>query len=272
MTKSNRLKNRGTKSLNDLCKDELTVIGSYLSTWNDLWSLRFTSTELKGRLIHQQNDKLWEFFFKEYFPYIPLPTKDFYKNFIETYKIWYQTLCRVKQDPFFLMYLGKFKEDPAQVFKNDKEIVIAAIEKQPLLYKNFSGRYKEDEEVILCALKQNRFIIHDVPRTMRQGFKEIADIKEDKARSDACDKLIDKLSSQRVSKIKSLNLFKSHLKLQPRDITKRGGETANNHNLQNSTVSITTAGVPPRVNLGMFKNIQTHGDHNDESIHSKYRK
>lgn len=272
MTKSNRLRNHGTKSLNDLCKDELTVVGSYLSTWNDLWSLRVTSTELKGRLIHQQNDKLWEFFFKEYFPYVPLPTKDFYKNFIETYKIWYQTLCRVKQDPFFLMYLDRLKEDPAHVFKNDKEIVIAAIEKQPLLYKNFSGRYKEDEEVILCALKQNRFIIHDVPRTIRQGFKELADIKEDKTRSDACDKLIDRLSSQRASKIKSLILFKSHLKLQPQVITKRSGEIANHHALQNSTVPITTANVPPLVNLGMFKNTQTHGDDKDESIHNRYRK
>ncbi|HAT8682893.1 TPA: type IV secretion protein Dot, partial [Legionella pneumophila subsp. pneumophila] len=115
MTNSNHLRNPVTKSLNDLCQDELSVIGSYLGAWNDLWSLTFTSSEMKKCLIHQQTDELWKFFFKEFFPYIPLPTEDFYKNFMKNYKTWYQTLYRVKQDPFFLMYLDKLKEDPAHL-------------------------------------------------------------------------------------------------------------------------------------------------------------
>ncbi|HGI8170161.1 TPA: Dot/Icm type IV secretion system effector Ceg29 [Legionella pneumophila] len=272
MTNSNHLRNPVTKSLNDLCQDELSVIGSYLGAWNDLWSLTFTSSEMKKCLIHQQTDELWKFFFKEFFPYIPLPTEDFYKNFMKNYKIWYQTLYRVKQDPFFLMYLDKLKEDPAHLFRNDKEIIIAAIEKQPFLYKNFSRGYKEDEEVILCALKNNRFIIHDVPRTVREGFKEIADIKEDKARVYACDLLIEKLSPQRVSKIKSLDLFKSQLTLQAQNITKKSGEQVNNRQLQRSTAPITPEGITSLVHLGLFRDTQIQYEEKEESLHNKYRK
>ncbi|HHL3493726.1 TPA: DUF4116 domain-containing protein [Legionella pneumophila] len=272
MTDSTRLKNPVSKSLNDLCQDELTVIGSYVGAWNDLWSLTFTASEMKKHLIDKQNDKLWEFFFKEYFPYLPLPTKDFYKNFMESYKSWYQTLCRVKSDPFFLMYLDKLEEDPAHLFRNDKEIIMAAIEKQPLLYKNFSREYKEDQEVILCALKGNRFIIHDVPRTVRQTFEKIADIKDDKTRIDACDKLIAELSSQRVSKIASLDLFKSQLQFLAQDTRKSTGEQTNSHPLQKSTVSIITpAGITSLVNLSLFKDTQTQDKDKDESPQTQYR-
>ncbi|HAU1152376.1 TPA: DUF4116 domain-containing protein [Legionella pneumophila] len=268
MTDSTHLRNPVSKSLNDLCQDELTVIGSYFGAWNDLWSLTFTSSEMKKHLINEQNDKLWKFLFKEYFPYIPLPTQDFYKNFMESYKSWYQTLCRVKSDPFFLMYLDKLEKDPAHLFRNDKEIIMAAIEIQPVLYKNFSRDYKEDEEVILRALKRNRFIIHDVPRSVRDAFEKIADIKDDKTRIDACDKLIAELSSQRVSKIRSLGLFKSQLQF-----PKSTGEQANSRQIQRSTVSIITpAGITSLVNLSLFKDTQTQDKEKDESPHNQYRK
>ncbi|APF04062.1 TPA: DUF4116 domain-containing protein [Legionella pneumophila] len=273
MTDSTHLKNPVSKSLNDLCQDELTVIGSYLGAWNDLWSLTFTSSEMKKHLTDEQNDKLWEFLFKEYFPYIPLPTQDFYKNFMESYKSWYQTLCRVKSDPFFLMYLDKLKKDPAHLFRNDKEIIMAAIEIQPVLYKNFSRDYKEDEEVILCALKRNRFIIHDVPRSVRDAFEKIADIKDDKTRIDACDKRIAELSSQRASKIESLDLFKSQLQFLTQDTRKSTGEQANSRQIQRSTVSIITpAGITSLVNLSLFKDTQTQDQEKDESPHNQYRK
>lgn len=66
MTNRNHLRNPVTKSLNDLCQDELSVIGSYLGAWNDLWSLTFTSSEMKKCLIHQQTDELWKFFSRNF--------------------------------------------------------------------------------------------------------------------------------------------------------------------------------------------------------------
>jgi hypothetical protein len=250
-TKSKGITNNTAKSLNDLCQDELTVIGSFINSWNDLWSLTFTSVDLKIGLMDQQNDKLWKYFLITYFPYIPLPKKDFYKTFLDTYKVWYKTLCLIEHDPFLLMCLNSMGNNSMGAFKNDREIVLAAIKRQPALYKNFSREYKEDDEVILYALKKDRFIINDVPNSIRKKFQEIADIKDNKTRSEACDELIIKLSLQRISKIKSLYLFKNHLN-QTQDITRR-----NNGSAPQMATGPVTPSVVPLINLGLFHDTQT---------------
>ncbi|KTD58747.1 Dot/Icm secretion system substrate [Legionella sainthelensi] len=245
-----------SKKLNNLSMDEFTVIGSFVSSWSDLWSLTFTSVDLKKYLMDQQNDELWKYFLKAYFPYIDLPEKDFYKKFLETYKAWYKTISQVKQDPFFLMYLNCSENDPLGVFRDDKEIIMAGIEKKPALYRNFSRKFKEDDELILCALKMDRFIIHDVPKNIRHNFQEIADIKDDNSRAKICDELIVKLSSQRISTIKSFELFKTHLK--PIEPTRKNNTLHNDTQEQISTrfKSASLTRTSSQINLGLFKDSQ----------------
>jgi len=98
-----------------------------------------------------------------------------------------RTLAAVRQSGWAL-------QGASEAHKDDKDIVLAAVRQNGLALVCASKELQNDKHIVLEAVKQSRFALEHASEALRKEFQELAEIKDDAKRAEACDELLRNLT------------------------------------------------------------------------------